>query len=190
MPILASGIYYSIIFLLNCIPMIGWLGAIIISGPLMLGYVMAFLVFVRKRELRLSQLFDGFKHFVNAFLAYILMIVFIILWTLLLIIPGIIAAFRYAMTFFILADNPDMEGLTAITQSKELMQDRKWKYFCLLCRFIGWLLLSILTLGIGLLWLIPYVQTSLTIFYEDLKSEAAAAAPQPLPENPAGAAVA
>ncbi|MRR14794.1 DUF975 family protein [archaeon] len=186
LPILASAIYLSIILLLNCIPIIGWVGAIILSGPLMLGYCMAYLAFVRTREMRLSQLFDGFRHFVNAFLAYLLRTVFTILWALLLIIPGIIAALSYAMTFFILADNPDLEGLAAITQSKVLMRGRKWKLFCLGCRFIGWALLGILSLGIGFLWIVPYFQTSLTIFYEDLKREAFPANLSPLPAGPAG----
>ncbi len=181
LPILASAIYLSIILLLECIPVIGWIGAIVLSGPLTLGYYTAYLAFVRTREMRLSQIFDGFRHFANAFLAYLLKTVFIILWALLLIIPGIIAALSYAMTFFILADNPGMEGLTAITQSKELMRGRKWKLFCLGCRFIGWFLLGIISLGIGFLWIVPYFQTSLTIFYADAKGEAA-----PLPVNPAG----
>lgn len=177
MPILASFIYFLILILLNAIPVIGWLGAVIISGPLTLGYIMFYLAFARNQELRLSRLFDGFQQFVNALLAYLLQSVFILLWMLLLIVPGIIAAFRYAMTFYILADNPGMEGLTAITKSKELMMGKKWKLFCLGCRFIGWCLLGILSLGIGFLWIIPYLQTSLTIFYEDLKSGAAAADP-------------
>jgi uncharacterized membrane protein len=187
MPMLASVVYFLILILLNIIPMIGWLGGIIISGPLMLGYCMLYIGFVRGEEIRLSGLFEGFQQFVNALLAYILQTVFIILWTLLLIIPGIIAAFRYAMTFFILADNPGMEGLTAITRSKELMIGNKWKLFCLGCRFIGWSLLCILTLGIGFLWFIPYLQTSVTIFYEDLKSGATAATPKPQPVTPAAA---
>lgn len=177
MPMLASFIYFLILILLNAIPVIGWLGAVVISGPLTLGYIMFYLAFVRSQELRLSRLFDGFQQFVNALLAYLLQSVFILLWMLLLIIPGIIAAFRYAMTFYILADNPGMEGLTAITKSKELLMGKKWKLFCLGCRFIGWCLLGILSLGIGFLWIIPYLQTSLTIFYEDLKSGAAAADP-------------
>ena len=185
-PILASAIYLSIILLLECIPVIGWIGAIVLSGPLTLGYYMAYLAFVRTREMRLSQIFDGFRYFANSFLAYLLKTVFIILWALLLIIPGIIAALSYAMTFFILADNPGMEGLTAITQSKELMRGRKWKLFCLGCRFIGWFLLGIISLGIGFLWIVPYFQTSLTIFYEDLKHEAGTAGPLPLPVNPTG----
>lgn len=184
MPILASAIYLSIILLLNCIPVVGWIGGIALSGPLMLGYCLVYLAFVRTRDMRLSQLFDGFKRFVNAFLAYLLKSIFILLWALLLIIPGIIAALSYALTFFILADNPGMEGLAAITQSKELMRGRKWKLFCLGCRFIGWSLLGILSLGIGFLWIVPYFQTCLTIFYEDVRRESGLAVPPPLPVPP------
>jgi uncharacterized membrane protein len=175
LPILASAIFLTIILLLNCIPLIGWIGALVISGPFTLGYCMAYLAFVRMRQMRLSQLFDGFPQFANAFIAYLLRIIFVILWTLLLIIPGIIAALGYSMTFFIMADNPGMEGLLAITKSKELMRGRKWKLFCLGCRFIGWFLLGILSLGIGFIWIVPYFQTSVTLFYEDLKGDAGAA---------------
>ena len=183
LPILASAVYFSIILLVNCIPVIGWLGSIVVSGPLILGYCLVYLSFVRTRDMRLSQLFEGFQRFVNAFLAYLLRAIFILLWTLLLIIPGIIAGLSYGQTFFILADNPDMEGLAAITKSKELMRGHKWRLFCLGCRFIGWTLLGIITLGIGFLWIVPYFQTCLTIFYEDLKRQAGMAGEPALPEG-------
>jgi uncharacterized membrane protein len=67
-----------------------------------------------------------------------------------------------------MADNNEMSGQDAITKSKELMMGNKYRYFCLLCRFIGWFLLTILSLGIGLLWLIPYVMASNAGFYETL----------------------
>jgi uncharacterized membrane protein len=188
MPILASVVYVAIFFLLGCIPVIGWIGTVILTGPMTVGYFLVYLSFVRTRDIRLSQLFDGFAHFVNAFLAYLLMTIFIVLWSLLLIIPGIMAALSYALTFFILADNPGMEGLAAITRSKELMRGRRWKLFCLMCRFIGWFFLGIVTMGIGFLWIFPYLQTSLTVFYEDLMGEAAppaAADPALLPVEPA-----
>jgi uncharacterized membrane protein len=185
MPILASAIFLTIFFILGCIPVIGWIGSVVVSGPLTVGYFMAYLSFVRMKEIRLSQLFDGFAFFVNAFLAYLLASVFIILWSLLLVIPGIIAAFSYALTFFILADNPGMEGLAAISRSKELMRGRKWKLFCLVCRFIGWFFLGFISLGIGFLWIMPYLQTSLTLFYEDLMGEVVQADPALLPVEPA-----
>jgi uncharacterized membrane protein len=103
-----------------------------------------------------------------SFIAYLLIIIFTILWALLLIVPGIIAAISYSMTFYIMADNKEMNAQDAIRKSKELMKGNKYRYFCLACRFIGWFLLSILSLGIGFLWLVPYFMTSNARFYESL----------------------
>lgn len=171
LPILASAVFMTIVLLLGCVPLIGWAAAVAVTGPLTLGYCTAYLSFVRTRQMMLSDLFCGFSRFANAFLAYLLRTIFILLWALLLIIPGIIASLDYAMTFFVLADNPGLEGLEALRQSKELMHGRRWKLFCLFCRFIGWALLGIVTLGIGFIWIVPYYQTSLTIFYEDVRQD-------------------
>jgi len=97
------------------------------------------------------------------------MSLFILLWSLLLIIPGIIAALSYSMTFYILADDNSIGAMDAINKSKKMMYGYKWKYFCLGLRFLGWAILCILRLGIGFLWLSPYVHVSVTKFYEDIK---------------------
>ncbi|MBM4152672.1 MAG: DUF975 family protein, partial [Kiritimatiellaceae bacterium] len=81
----------------------------------------------------------------------------------------IIALCAYSMTFYILAEDPTAGPLDAITRSKEMMRGHKWKYFCLSCRFIGWILLAICTLGIGFLWLGPYMQTTFAHFYDDVR---------------------
>ena len=98
-----------------------------------------------------------------------IMLLFTLLWTLLLIIPGIIAVLSYSMTFYILADDNSIGAMEAIDKSKKMMDGYKWKYFCLGLRFIGWSLLCILTLGIGFLWLLPYMQVSMVKFYDDIK---------------------
>lgn len=124
----------------------------------------------RRQKAEIDQLFDGFKNFTNTLVAYLLMVLYVILWALLLIIPGIIAAIGYSQTFFILSDNPKISGQDALKKSKELMKGYKWKYFCLCLRFFGWFLLSILTLGIGFLFLVPYANVSFAHFYDDVKS--------------------
>ena len=96
------------------------------------------------------------------------MSLFIFLWSLLLIIPGIIAAYAYSQVFYILADNPSLSGMEALDQSKQMMKGRKWKYFCLCMRFVGWSILCIFTLGIGYIWLAPYMAVSLANFYRDV----------------------
>ena len=88
------------------------------------------------------------------------------------IILLMIKMLSYAMTFFVLADDQTVGPLQAIRKSTAMMSCRKWKYFCLQLRFIGWFLLSLLTCNIGLLWLIPYITTAKAHFYLDVKDRA------------------
>lgn len=94
--------------------------------------------------------------------------IFVILWTLLFIIPGIIKSISYSQTFFLLKDHPELSPLQAITESKKRMKGLKGKYFLLGLSFIGWGILSICTLGIGFLWLVPYATSTLAAFYHEL----------------------
>ena len=155
------------------LPYIGAIAALIVQGPLTLGGVIFFLTFTRGGNAELGMLFAGFKNFGNALAAYLLMAIFVFLWMLLLIVPGIIAALAYSQTMYLLADNPQLGGLGAIRKSKEMMRGYKWKFFCLGLRFLGWYLLCILTLGIGYLWLMPYMSGAYARFYDDLQPAAA-----------------
>lgn len=94
--------------------------------------------------------------------------IFIFLWTLLLIIPGIIKTLSYSQTFYILKDHPEMGILDAITESRRRMDGLKWKYFLMNLSFIGWAILSLFTFGIGFLFLIPYIYTTQAAFYQHL----------------------
>ncbi len=165
-----SVIYFILAVLISAIPKVGWIGSLIINGPLVLGMSIFFLSLSRKQDAQLSQLFDGFQRLTQALVAYLLMILFILLWTILLVIPGIVAALSYSQTFFILAENPQMAGSDALKKSKAMMKGNRWKLFCLCWRFFGWFLLGILSLGIGFLWIMPYLQTTLARFYDDLKA--------------------
>ncbi len=142
----------------------------LVSGAFMVGFAGFFLGIAQEGAARLELLFVGFQRFWKSFGTYFFYSLFIVLWTLLFIIPGIIAAFRYAMAFFIIADDEDCGPLEAISRSKEMMKGNKWKFFCLNWRFFGWALLAtFFTFGLGYLWLIPYMQTSFAKFYEDVK---------------------
>lgn len=96
------------------------------------------------------------------------MFIYSMLWSILFIIPGIIASYSYAMTSFVLADNPEMSANEAIRESKRLMKGNKWKFFCLQLSFIGLMIIGALTLGIGLIWIIPYQQATYAAFYRDI----------------------
>lgn len=153
----------------GAIPYVGVVLSLLISGPLALGIISVFMKLIRKESYKFEDLFDGFKNYVSALLLTLLTAIFTILWSLLFIIPGIIATYRYAMAFYILNDYPEISAMDAINISKELMKGYKWKLFCLHFSFIGWALLCIITFGIGFLWLIPYQYAAIANFYQNLK---------------------
>lgn len=141
--------------------------------PLQVGYYCAHRDLVVKGDAELVQntFKITFSNWGRNALGMLLMFVFTFLWTLLFIIPGIIKAFAYAMTPYILEDKPELSANQAIDLSKEMMKGHKFDLFWLSLSFIGWILLSIVTLGIGLFWLMPYITTSMGAFYEDVKAE-------------------
>jgi uncharacterized membrane protein len=146
------------------------LGTLLITGPMTLGLAYFSLSIARDQNAQLQQIFDGFNNFGTALGAYLLMILFIFLWMLLLIIPGIIAALSYAMIFYIIADDPKIGPLDAIDKSKQMMNGYKMKLFLMFLMFLGMALLCILTLGIGFLWFIPFANVTLAKFYMDIKN--------------------
>ena len=118
-----------------------------------------------------GALFAPFKQYARTVGAVLLVFVYTLLWTLLLVIPGIIMAYSYSMTFYILRENPEMTAGDAITASQKMMDGHKMDLFLLSLSFIGWAILASITFGIGYLWLIPYIYTAYAAFYETLKKE-------------------
>ena len=163
-------IYVLVFCVLGFFPVIGTIATYIIVGPMTVGGVRFTLAVSRKGKPEIGQLFSGFDRFGTHLAAYLLQTIFVALWTLLLIIPGIIAALSYSMTYFIIAEDSSISASDAITKSKKMMKGNKWKLSCLGFRFIGWFLLAMLTFGIGLLWVGPYIYVSYAQFYDDLKT--------------------
>jgi uncharacterized membrane protein len=145
--------------------------SLIITGPFCLGLYKYHLSIARRENPTYETMYDGFKDFKRAFTAYILSFIYIILRLLLLIIPGIIAALNYALVYFILLDDKEITGNEAILKSKKMMYGHRKRLFYLTLRFLGLGILSIFTLFIGLLWLIPYSYVAYSIFYEDVKRQ-------------------
>ena len=144
----------------------------IVQAPLALSFSFLCLRISRGLSTNVPMVFQGFAHFWKACATYFLIYLFTILWTLLLIVPGIVAGLSYSTAWYILCDDPTLSPMEASRRSKAMMRGHKWRYFCLLCRFLGWGVLCIFTLGIGYLWLFPYVGTSIACFYNDLKGRA------------------
>ena len=130
------------------LPYGGGLYQLILGGPLELGFTIFLLTFFRKRKIDNTLLFEGFSRFGKALLLLVLMSVKIMLWSLLFVIPGIIAAFRYSQAFYVLADNPDMSVSRCIKESCRIMAGNKGRYFYLQLTFIGWYILANIPSGI------------------------------------------
>jgi len=162
-------IYFLVFCVLGLFPVIGTIATYIIVGPMTVGGVRFTLSVSRREKPEIGQLFSGFDRFGTHLAAYLLQTLFVCLWTLLLIIPGIIAALSYSMTYFIIAEDSSISASEAITKSKKMMKGNKWKLSYLGFRFTGWFLLAMLSCGIGFLWVGPYMYVSYAKFYDDLK---------------------
>ncbi|MCR5783748.1 MAG: DUF975 family protein [Clostridia bacterium] len=151
---------------------VGTIITLLVSGPLAFGMAAFFVRLTRKREADLGELFSGFKKCLGESVLLALLIgIFTFLWSLLFIIPGIIAGLRYGMAYFILVDNPGMSAKDALDQSKAMMKGNCGKLFVLNLSFIGWGLLCVLTLGIGFIFLQPYMEASVTEFYNEISGK-------------------
>ena len=132
------------------------------------GYAKFNLNLVDKKNAAFETLFEYFSHWKTTTIARLLRALYVFLWSLLFIIPGIVAGFSYAMTDYILAEDPELTADEAISQSKSIMTGNKWRFFCLQFSFIGWDILATLAFGIGHLWLTPYKQAAYAAFYREV----------------------
>lgn len=166
-------IFSTITFIIQVVPVIGQFASLIVSGPMTVGLATYILHLSRDEEAIFAQIFSGFDKFGAAASAFVLVSFFTFLWTLLFIIPGLIAALSYSMTFFIIADEDSIKANEAVERSKAIMNGNKMRLFGIFARLFGLGILCILTLGIGFLWLGPYGNVLLAKFYDDIKGQAA-----------------
>lgn len=148
---------------------------ILICLPLSFGYEVAFLRHVRGEEDDdlVTRPFQAFKNYGRYLGTSLLTALFAFLWCLLLIIPGIVKAYSYAMTSFIMVDHPELDADDCIEKSKAMMKGHKLDLFLLDLSYIGWGLLCVLTLGILTLWIAPWNICAHVKFYEELKARQA-----------------
>lgn len=149
--------------------------SLLISCALGFGMTSYFLKISRNEPVTYNELFSKTNMFVSYLSISLLVGLFIFLWTLAFIIPGIIASLSYSMVFFVKLDNPDMGAMDVLRKSKQIMSGHKMDYFVLGLSFLGWAILGAFTLGILYLWLIPYMQVTYANFYNSIKDENKAA---------------
>ena len=119
------------------------------------------------RKAGFGELLDGFAIFFKVLWLNILMMIFVWLWSLLLIIPGIIAFYRYRMALYIMIDNPQLSALDCIRASKQMMDGRKGELFVLDLSFLGWYLLALFPFVT--IWVTPYTSVTEVNFYLALR---------------------
>lgn len=147
------------------------------TGLITFGFCAAFLAVIRTKTMKIENLFECTKNFGTVFVANILMGIYTFLWSLLFVIPGIVKSYSYAMTNYILIDNPNMTANEAITESRKMMDGHKAELFILDLSFLGWYILSCFTFGILLLYVDPYHMATRAAFYEDLRGPIVTEAP-------------
>ena len=162
-------IYMLLSAIASLVPIIGPIAIFLCMPALIMGLTLFFLKISRNEDVGIETLFQWFPKLFKAFGLNFMIQLFIFLWSLLLIIPGIIANIRYSMAYYIMLDNPEIGIMDAIRESKRITNGRKMDIFILCLSFIGWALLATLTLGIGYLWLVPYMQTTYANLYNRLK---------------------
>ncbi|MDP4086431.1 MAG: DUF975 family protein [Bacillota bacterium] len=148
--------------------------------PLSFAFYWFYLNMIRGNKPNIIEIFSIYKngnHSLKVIGISLLKTLIILLWSILFVIPGIIKTISYSQIYFLIKDHPEYTVTQAIKESKKRMKGYKCKYFLLGLSFLGWGLLSMITLGIGLLWFVPYYTTSIAVFYNEL------IAPQDYNEN-------
>lgn len=145
--------------------------AMVISPALSLSLVNVYLTVVRGGRPEVKDSFSGFADFFSAFKVTFLIGLYTFLWSLLFIIPGIVKSISYSMSIYVLADNKGKKATQCIEQSVYITHGHKKELFILSLSFFGWLILSVFTLGILLIWVAPYMYATYANAYEALKPE-------------------
>lgn len=151
------------------IPVIGPIGAIIITPAFEISMCMIYLKLTKNEEISVGDAFNGFNITGKAVWLAIITQFFTFLWTLLFIIPGIVKVYSYSMAMYILADNPELTAREALSKSKEIMDGHKFDLFVLQLSFFWWYLLGSITLGIAYIYVLPYVSATTANFYNSIK---------------------
>ena len=150
-------------------------GPLLLCGPISIGVASFTLHTVRRtdKKNKIDSALDGFRNSIgDHILLGFLNTIFVFLWSLLFVIPGIVKAIAYSQCYFIKIDHPEYDAQTCITESRRMMNGHKWQYFCLSFSFIGWAIVGALCCGVGSLWVQAYMQAAYAEFYEDLKKQA------------------
>ncbi len=156
---------------LGSIPVVGTIASMLLSGAFSLATISIYMGITEGRKPELGDMFSQLKNCLPAFCTTFLVGLYTFLWSLLLVIPGIVKGCAYSQAMYILAEDPSMGASEAIRRSKTMMEGHKMEYFLLGLSFMGWAILAVFTLGILYIWLIPYMSATYANYYKSLKGE-------------------
>lgn len=174
----ATIIVAAITGIAGVIPVLGAVAWIFVTLPFQFSFVLMALKMVHGQKLETADAFSSFNgtYYLKSIGVYLLVGIFTALWSLLLVVPGIIKGLSYSQAPYILAENPQMDIMECIDASKQIMDGHKMDLFLLQLSFIGWFFLCSLTFGIALIYVNPYYNATVANFYEALKAEKSGAA--------------
>lgn len=142
-----------------------------VTGLIGFGKISFYLKLSRNEDVNYREVFSKFELCLPYILISVTTGIFVFLWSLLFIIPGIIASLSYTLVYYIKLDNPELDTMEVINKSKEMMNSHKMDYAILSLSFIGWSILGIFTFGLLYLWLTPYMSVTFANFYNSLKEQ-------------------
>jgi len=155
---------------------VAWL----IAPAIAMGMTMIYLGISNNKEPKVGDVFNGFNIFGKAWWLSFIMGFFVMLWSMLLVIPGFIKMYAYSMAPFILADNPTMTAREALRESKRITNGAKMELFILELSFLGWAFLCGITFGLVAIYAVPYMATTYANVYQSLKAKAEISTEEPV----------
>lgn len=169
---LLCGISVIVSTILLCfVPVLGIILYVVVMGTIVLGFYNTFLKLSRDEEVDINDLTSKRTNYLKGFLLLFLKRFFVRIWSLLLVIPGIVAMYEYSLAYYIFLDDPDISITEAINLSKDLMKGHKMDMFILDLSFILWYIASLFTFGLLLLYVIPYQEVTKALFYNQIINE-------------------
>lgn len=168
--VLMTGIVSGVVLgLLNIIPVIGTLAYIALAGPLAVGAMLIYTTVTAGKTAQLEQLFEPMKtNFLTTCLTNLVAGIIIALYSLLLVVPGIMKAYSYSMIHYVLRQEPQLTTMEALNRSQDLMAGHRMELFMLHLSFIGWALLCAVTFGLAAIWVAPYIEITQTLFFDQI----------------------
>ena len=142
------------------------MGQFVLRGSISIGHDRFCLKLVDGEQAQFDDLFSAFDIFGSAFVLNLLIALKVFAWSLLFVIPGIVKMYAYSMAYYIKLDHPDYGWKACIDASRQMMDGHKWEKFVLDLSFLGWIIVGSLCLGVGTLWVTPYMEAANAQFYE------------------------